>query len=314
MAGRWCSVSPLRDAVGDYLRLRRSLGYRLDRHELLLGDFVAFMERTDADTITSELAVRWASLPKDAQPYWWARRLGVVRAFARYVATIDPTTEVPPSDLLPARGQRVAPYIYSSEEIRALMDAAGMLQPEVRAQTHRTLIGLLATTGLRLGEALRLDRQDVDLDNRVLWVRGKAGKQREVPLHATTTRALGEYAHLRDRHWPAPNSPAFFPGSTGERLSKHAVHRAFPKLIGQVGLEGAGQRDRPRPHDLRHAYAVHTLLDWYRDGEDIDRKLPLLSTMLGHAKPEHTYWYLQAVPELTALVAARLDGLLGAGS
>ena len=307
-------MTPLRDAVSDYLTLRRSLGYRLDRHELLLGDFVAFMERAGADRVTSELAVRWARLPQDAKPHWWARRLGVVRGFARYLATIDPTTEVPPKDLLPARAQRLAPYIYSPEEIRALMDAATTLQPHVRGATHRTLIGLLATTGLRLGEALGLDRQDVDLDDGVLRVLGKAGKQREVPLHASTTSALGEYAHLRDRHWPAPNSPAFFVCWTGERLSKWAVHRAFPQLIRQVGLEGRGQRARPRPHDFRHSMAVHTLLDWYRDGEDVDAKLPLLSTMLGHANPEHTYWYLQAVPELTELIADRLDGLIGARS
>jgi integrase len=133
-------------------------------------------------------------------------------------------------------------------------------------------------------------------------------------LHASATRALSEYAHLRNRHWPAPNSPAFFLGTTGERLSNWAVHRAFPQLIRQVGLEGRGQRARPRPHDFRHSMAVHTLLDWYRDGQDVDAKLPLLSTLLGHAKPEHTYWYLQAVPELTELIAERLDGLLGAQS
>ena len=204
----------------------------------------------------------------------------LVRAFARHLATIDPRTEVPPKDLLPARAQRLAPYIYSPVEIQALMDAADRLRPTQRGATHRTLIGLLATTGLRLGEALGLDRQDVDLDDGVLRVHGKADKQREVPLHASTTRALG----------------------------------AFPQLIRHVGLEGRGQRARPRPHDLRHSYAVHTLLDWYRDGENVDAKLPLLCTMLGHAKPEHTYWYLQAVPELMELVAGRLDGLLGARS
>jgi integrase len=306
-------MSTLRDAVGDYLTLRRSLGYRLVRTEMLLEDFVAFMERAGAEMVTSELAVRWAR-QADAKPYWWARRLGVVRTFARYLASIDPGTEVPAKDLLPARAQRVAPYIYSAAEIRALMAAASELRPPLRGATHRTLIGLLTVTGLRLGEALGLNREDIDLDDGVLRVCGKAGKQREVPLHPTTICALGEYAHLRDRHWPQPNSPAVFLGTTGQRLSKHAVHRAFPQLIREVGLEGRGQRARPRPHDMRHAYAVNTLLDWYRDGEDVDAKLPLLSTVLGHAKPEHTYWYLQAVPELTELVASRLDGLLGAGS
>ena len=307
-------MSLLREAVADYLALRRSFGYQLYSQELLLNDFVAFLEQVGSEQLTSELAVRWAKLPQHAKPIWWARRLGVVRAFARYLATIDPRTEIPPKDLLPARAQRLAPYIYSPAEIGALMDAATALQPPVRGATHRTLIGLLAATGLRLGEALGLDRNDVDLDDGVLRVHGKDDKWREVPLHPSTTRALADYARLRDREWPAPKSSAFFVCTTGERLKGWVVHKTFPQLIRQVGLEGRGQRARPRPHDFRHAYAVATLLDWYRDGENVDPKLPQLSTMLGHAKPEHTYWYLQAVPELTDLVAARLDGLLGAGS
>ncbi len=307
-------MSPLRKAVSEYLTIRRSLGYQLYSHELLLNDFVTFLERADADRVTIELAVRWARLPHDAKPIWWAHRLGVVRGFARHLATIDPRTEVPPRDLLPARAQRLAPYIYSPAETQALMAAAGALQPGLRGATHRTLIGLLAATGLRLGEALGLDRQDVDLDDGVLRVRGKDAKWREVPLHPTTTHALTEYARMRDRHWPDPASPAFFVCTTGQRLQKWVVHKTFPQLIRQVGLEGHGHRARPRPHDFRHSYAVHTLLDWYRDGENVDAKLPLLSSMLGHAKPEHTYWYLQAVPELVDLVAARLDGLLGAQS
>jgi integrase/recombinase XerD len=305
-------MSSLQDAVNEYLALRRSLGYRLYGHELLLGDFADFAKRNGVDTVTIELAVRWARLPKDAKPLWWATRLGVVRGFARYLATIDPRTEIPPRDLLPARAQRLAPYIYSPAEILALMDAASELQPQVRGATHRTLIGLLAATGLRLGEALGLERQDVDLDDGVLRVRGKDEKHREVPLHPSTTNALAEYARLRDRQWPDPKTPAFFVCTTGERLQGWVIHKTFPQLIRQVGLEGCGQRLRPRLHDFRHSYAVATLLDWYRDGENIDSKLPQLSTMLGHAKPEHTYWYLQAVPELLDLLAARLDGLLGA--
>ena len=307
-------MSALRHAVDDYLAIRRSLGYQLYSHELLLNDFVDFAERHRVDRVTTELALRWARLPQDAKPIWWARRLGVLRGFARHLATIDPRTEIPPKDLLPARAQRLAPYIYSPADIRALMDAAGALRPAQRGATHRTVIGLLAATGLRLGEALGLDRQDVDLDDGVLRVRGKDDKQREVPLHQSTTRALADYARLRDHHWPEPKSPAFFVCTTGERLQKSVVHKTFPQLIRQVGLEGRGQRARPRPHDFRHSYAVATLLGWYRDGENVDAKLPLLCTMLGHAKPEHTYWYLQAVPELLEIVAGRLDRLLGAHS
>lgn len=307
-------MSPLREAVADYVRLRRSLGYQLYNQQLLLYEFVTFLEQADADTVTIELAVRWARQPRNAKPAWWAYRLGTVRGFARHLATIDPRTEVPPRDLLPRSSQRLAPYIYSPAETQALMAAAETLQPRLRGATHRTLIGLLAATGLRLGEAVGLERQDVDLDDGVLRVRGKDAKWREVPLHPTTTCALSEYARLRDHHWPQPRTSAFFVCTTGERLQKWVVNKTFPQLIRQVGLEGCGQRARPRPHDFRHAYAVHTLLDWYRDGENVDAKLPLLCSMLGHSKPEHTYWYLQAVPELTDLVAARLDGLLGARS
>ena len=304
-------MSPLQQALRDYLQLRRSLGYQFSKQAPLLEDFVAFLERAGATRITIELALSWARLPEHANPYWWSMRLTVVRGFARYLATIDPASEIPPKDLLPGREQRLAPYIYSPAEVAALMAAAGALQPPVRGATHRTLIGLLATTGLRLGEALGLDRGDVDLKDGVLRVSGKHGTEREVPLHQTTTRALADYARVRDRYFPRSDTAAFFVCSTGQPLRVWVVHKTFPQLIRQVGLEGRGQRLRPRPHDFRHTHAVSTLLDWHRNGEDVDAKLPLLSTYLGHVKPEHTYWYFQAVPELLELVAQRLDGLLG---
>jgi integrase/recombinase XerD len=208
---------------------------------------------------------------------------------------------------LPARRQRVAPYIYSPAEIAALMQAAGTLTPPLRAAAFRTVIGLMATTGLRLGEALWLDRADVDLTDGALHVRARQHKQREVPIHPTTTRALRDYACLRDRRWPRPQSPAFFLNTRGGRLSKPEFNHWFAKLIGRIGLEGAGERMRPRPHDLRHAMAVRTLLDWIAAGEDVDRRMPELSTFLGHADPASTYWYLEAVPELMALISRRLQ-------
>src|ERR1019366_8300587 len=180
-----------------------------------------------------------------------------------------------------------------------------------RPATFETLIGLLAAAGLRLGEALSLDRQDVDLKSGALHVHAKRGKQREVPVHATTTKALGKYARLRDRHWPEPNTPAFFVSTRAQRLTASEVHYTFPRLIRQIGLQGRGHRATPRPHDFRHAFAVRTLLDWHQADAEVDRKLPLLSTYLGHRDPADTQWYLQAVPELLALVAKRLDGVLG---
>jgi integrase len=247
-----------------------------------------------------------------AHPHRWRRRLGVVRGFARYLSTIDPATEIPPGDLLPAALPRVAPYLYSPGEIQALMAAARALSPRLRAATFETVIGLLAVTGLRPGEALGLDRADVDLSDGALHVRvAKQNKHREVPLHNTTTIALRKYSRLRDRHRPEPASPAFFVSQQGSRLSASAFKATFAKLIGQIGLEGAGERTRPRAHDIRHSFAVRTLIGWYQDGENVDAKLPLLSTFLGHVDPASTYWYLQASPELLAVVRDRLERAVG---
>jgi integrase/recombinase XerD len=303
-------MTSLRTTLEDYLRIRRQLGYQLKLDGQLLEDFVGFLEQAGASRITTELALEWAKLPAGARAHRWRQRLGIVRAFARYLATIDPLSEVPPVDLLPARPVRIPPHVYSNAETVALMSAARALSPPLRAATFETLIGLLAVSGLRLGEALRLDRQDVDLASGALHVHAKRAKQREVPVHATTTAALGKYARLRDRQWPQPNTPAFFISTRGRRLTASDVHYAFPRLIRQVGVQGRGQRVTPRPHDFRHAYAVHTLLDWHHAGVEVDRELPLLSTYLGHRDPSDTQWYLQAVPELLALVAQRLDGIL----
>ena len=192
-------MSPLRAALRDYLRIRRSLGFKLESDERLLEDFIGFLEQAGVTRITTEQALCWAKLPRNARPYQWRKRLGVVRLFARYLATIDPGTEIPSTDLLPATRQRLAPYIYSQTEIAALMSEARALRPPSRAATFETLIGLLAVTGLRLGEALSLDRKHVDLDDGALRVCGKQGKQREVPLHHSVVEALGRYSDVRDR-------------------------------------------------------------------------------------------------------------------
>ncbi len=302
-------MSSLRQALADYLRVRRRLGFELKATERYLEQFVGFLEGAGAERITSELAVMWAMLPRDAHPHQWSQRLSIVRVFARYVATLDPDSEIPSTELLRARRARVAPYIYSPAEIAALIEATGQLTPPLRAAGYRTVIGLMATTGLRLGEALGLDRQDVDLADGALHVRAGKPKQREVPLHPTTTRALRSYGRERDRRWSQPQSPAFFLNTRGARLAKPEFNHHFAQLIRRIGLDGAGERARPRPHDLRHTMAVRTLRDWIEAGEDVDRRMPELSTFLGHVQPESTYWYLQAVPELMALIAARLQRL-----
>lgn len=302
-------MTTLRAALDDYLRVRRQLGFELKKEGRQLPGFIDFLDRAGAQHITTDFAVAWARLPVDARPLTWRQRLGRVRGFARYLATIDPDSQVPPTGLLPARQQRVAPYIYSEPEIVALMAAARKLTPPLRAATFETVIGLMASTGLRTGEALGLDRHDVDLDDGVLLVRvAKQQRQREVPMHPTTTLALRTYLGLRDQLRPSADTPAFFLNLRGGRLGDTTFHEVFPKLIDEVGLHGCGQRVRPRSHDLRHAFAVRTLLNWHRAGSDVRRELPRLATFLGHAHTQHTYWYLEAVPELLEFVGRRLDG------
>jgi site-specific recombinase XerD len=304
-------MTPMREALRDYLQIRRALGFQLKAHGPRLENFIGFLEQKGETRITTELALTWARLPADAHPYTWRQRLGMVRGFARYLVTIDLESEVPSKDLLPARAPRVAPYVYSEAEITALMKAARALNPALQGATYETLIGLLAVTGVRVGEALDLDREDVDLTSGVLCVCGKRNKQREVALDDSTTHALGRYARLRDRRWPKPKTPAFFVSGHGNRVPGSAVRTYFPMLIREVGLEGRGKRARPRPHDLRHTFAVRTLMDGYRDGADINHNLALLCTYLGHVSPASTFWYLEAVPELLALVTPRLDDALG---
>jgi integrase/recombinase XerD len=299
-------MTDLRNALSDYLIVRRQLGFTLKEARQDLERFIEFMEHAGAEHITSELALQWAtSVP--AHPNRWRRRLGEARAFARYLATIDPETEVPPEDLLKASLPRVTPYLYSEAEIDALMLAARGLTPRMRAATIETLIGLMAVSGLRSGEALGLDCDAVDLQNAIVHIRSAKRGPRDVPLHQSTVRALRDYSRLRDQLLPHPATPAFFLTDQGSRMTANIYNRWFVRLIKQVGLEGAGHRRRPRPHDIRHTFAVNTLIDWHRSEEDVNVKLPLLSTYLGHTQPASTYWYLQASPALLALARDRLE-------
>jgi integrase len=291
-----------------YLAVRRAVGFKLARAELLLGDYLRHLDAIGAGHITTDNAVAWATLPHNGSPEWWGYRLSVVRAFARHLRAIDPVHEVPPARLLPARTHRAVPYLYSDADVAALMAAAHGLRSPLRAATFETLVGLLMVSGLRIGEALRLDRDDVDLDDGVLHIRQtKFGKSRDVPLHPSTVDALNAYARRRDQLSPRPRDPSFFVSTTGTRLRYDNVHLAWLDLVRRAGLASRSPRCRPRPHDARHSFAVRTLLGWYRDGIDVAAAMPLLSTYLGHTHPANTYWYLSAAPELLALVAARLD-------
>lgn len=305
-------MSDLRRVLEDYLSTREALGYQVGEPGHLLGQFLDHLETSGLDTITTEAAVAWATQPHTAISAWQARRFGLVRGFATYLNTIDPDSEIPAAGLVAGRNRRAVPYLYSDAEIAALMAAASQLGSPVRAATYRTLVGLLAVTGLRIGEVIALDRGDVDIAQGQLTVRrGKFGKSRQIPLHATTVNALDEYAMRRDQLLPCPASLAFFVSTTGTRLFYSSFHRSFSDLITRAGLQPRSASCRPRPHDLRHSFAVRTLLGWYRDDLDAAARLPLLSTWLGHVHPASTYWYLSGAPELFALVADRLEASLG---
>lgn len=304
---------PLRAALADYLQMRRSLGYRLERPEKLLNQFLDHLEATGTATLTSDAALAWACLPVGGDVNWWAHRLSVVRVFAKYVRTLDPMTEVPATDLLPWRCHRAVPYLYSPANIIALLDAAQALSTPLRRATLSTLIGLLSVTGMRVGEAIALDRGDVDLRHgRLVIQHGKFGKSRELVLHESTVDALRRYLGQRDRLLPAPSSTALLISIAGTRLRYCNVHWTFQRLVRIAGLTPRSAACRPRIHDLRHSFAVNAMLDAYAAGQDGQARLTLLSSYLGHVDPANTYWYLSASPELLAMAAHRLQGRTGA--
>lgn len=306
-------MSALSGHVADYLRLRRALGFKLERPGALLPRFAAYLDAAGAQTITVDLAIGWARLPQGVQPIDWAHRLGAVRGFARYLHTIDPATEIPPAGIFGARQQRPTPYVYSKAEVSGLLQATRALRPPLRAATHEALFGLLAVSGMRVGEAIGLTRGDVDLGDGIITIRhGKFDRDRLVPLHRSVTGALRAYAARRDRWCPAPRSQAFFLSSVGTALTYSRVRDTFVQISTATGLRTATRR--PRIHDFRHSLAVTSIIGWQRDGADVQARLPLLSTYLGHVNPAGTYWYLTAVPELMQLAAARLDHRSGTQS
>jgi integrase/recombinase XerD len=304
-------MSALSNAVADYLIIRRAVGYKLDEHERALESFVSFLELAGASTITTELALKWATNTRGTEG-WKAARLSMVRGFAAYLRTIDPTAEIPPTGLLLHRKRYAIPYLYSEEEISRLLAEAAALTPARRAMLHGTVIGLLAVTGMRISEALGLDCDDVDLDAGVLTIRNtKFGKSRQVPLHATTVDALERYQRHREELWPRPWTESFFVSARGNRPDKSNIEHVFRKLRRRAGLEGARGTPKPRLHDFRHRFAVRTVVDWHRAGIDVQPRLLWLSTYLGHVEPADTYRYLTAAPELLALAAKRLETTLG---
>jgi integrase len=305
----------LRDALPQYVTFRQALGTKLQEPARTLLDFVNFMERVRTAFITTELALQWAMKPQGVQRATWGRRLSMVRKFAAWLSTIDSRTEVPPRHLLADRQRRKPPHIFSDREIEQLMAEAARLPSSsgLRPITYKTLIGLLASTGLRPQEVLALNKADVDLENGVLAIRQtKFGKSRFVPIDESTRRALARYAKLRDRLDLRRATEAFLVSERGQRLAPSSTRKTFATLSCAIGLRPSARKGRsgrgPRLQDFRHSFVTRRLINWYRTGRDVERELPKLATYLGHVDPVHTYWYIQAVPELLQLAAERLDG------
>lgn len=308
-------MSALAERLADYLALRRAMGFQLEAQGRLLPQFVAYLDDLGAETVTIEAALAWAVNPLATQPARVRERLSMVRAFARYLQAFDATAQVPPTNLVAAQRRRPVPYLFTEAEIAALLAAAATLRSPLRAATYHAVIGLLAATGMRGCEARDLDRDDVDLDTGLLTIRQtKFNKSRQLPLHASTVAVLRDYTHVRQLLCPQPKTPAFFVSKAATRLVRNGMSTTFRELADDVGLAAHAGSGPPRLHAFRHTFAVTTLLAWYRDGENVAARMPLLSAYLGHANPASTYWYLQAAPELLAAAAARLDQPLRARS
>ena len=307
-------MNTLREAVREYLDMRRGLGFKLREAGKELIDFARFLEQHHASYITQVLALAWAQQPSNVQPAYWARRLSSVRGFARYRSATDPRTQIPPLSLLPFQPKRARPYLYSEEEISRLLGAALRMphryeRGKLRPRIYYCLFGLLSVSSLRLGEARNLELQDVDVKAAVLTIRGaKFGKNRLVPLHASTCAVLADYIARRQRHWAGRTVSSYlFVSSRGNRLDGGDIHRTFYALSRQIGLQGTSDSRGPRLHDMRHCFATRTLVQWYRSGQDPERRLPLLSTYLGHVHVADTQWYLEGSPELMREAMQRLE-------
>ena len=307
-------MTAMRRAIRDYLSLRRALGFVLRDHEVFLYKFASFLEQEGASILTAQLALRWATKPQKASPVHWAQRLGVIRGFAQYLSAIDPRTETPSTDLLPHRCRRRSPRIFTQEELVRLVHAAERLRSKkgLRRWTYSTLFGLLTVTGLRISEVRALNCEDVDFDRGLLVIRKtKFGATRLIPIHPSTQNKLRQYMDKRRQVGLRSWTEGLFASEQGRRLTAPGIRYMFLKLAKETGLWCKGDRYRPRVHDLRHTFAVRTIIGWYHAGLDVESHMPVLSTYLGHVSVANTYWYLTGTPELVCIAATRLEQGLG---
>jgi integrase len=301
MTGRFTALA------GDYIGSRRAMGYKFGCQAPVVIDLARHLDDLGVEHLTITDAVAWAT-STPAAAAWTSGRLGIARGFARFVHPHDPASEILPTRLLPAPSHRAVPYIYSDNDIARLIDAAGNLQPAHRADTYQTMVALIAVTGMRIGEIVRLDDGDVDLVDGLLTIRdSKFAKSRQVPLHPSASAALADYRQRRDERRTVPKTTAFFTSAIGTRVLRDNLSTIFPRLVREAGLRSPAGRRPPRAHDLRHTFAVRTLIEWHRRRIDVNERIPVLSAWLGHVDPANTYWYLTGVPELLAQITDRLD-------
>lgn len=311
------TASDLMQAVGDYLQMRRALGYQLLSEESLLRSLAHFaLARDHRGPLTCALAEDWARTSKRADPYTWSRRLSVVRPFARFLAGREPGTEIPALRTFGPAHRRLPPRVLTPEEVRQLIGAAVQLPPQhgLAPRTYSTLFALLACTGLRVSEAIRLQVADVDLLDGVLRIRQtKFGKSRLAPLHPSAIEALGDYAQQRDALAPVQTDQAFFKLDGGIPLTYSRTRNALRRVQRRLGWDQIPVSTRPSLRALRHTFACRRLAAWYEDAVDVSQRVHALSTYLGHGKVSDTYWYLSGLPELLAIAARRFETCISSG-
>jgi integrase len=309
------NIEKIRQGVEEYLTIRQSLGFRLDHPKRMLRNFVSFLEQEDSSYISTDLIVKWANLPKNTQLFTRAARFSIIRKFIEYWHNFDSSAEVPPKDLLIYSYRRKPPYIYTDEEVSRLLLACKKLTSKIglRKHTYQVFFGLIACTGLRRSEVIILDKEHIDFDRSIITIKNsKFNRSRMVPIHSTVLKHLIEYNQHRDQLFPILKTNAFFVSEKGLRLNRSAIRDTFLEISQIIGIRNQSDRCGPRIHDLRHRFAVKTIIKWYKSGINVDQRMPILSTYLGHIDPRYTYWYLSNIPELMNLALSRLSGVLGA--
>lgn len=302
-------MKTLKKGIEEYLKNRCNVGFKMQSARKLLLEFALFLKENGATSITVKLALDFATRNPETSRERWAVRLRAIRQFAKYWSTEDLRTEVPPKNALPYSYRRKAPYIYTDDEIKRLIECSESGQPHNRFNQHTyfVLFGLLAVTGMRIREVLNLECNEINFKDRIITItKSKFRKTRYIPIHNSTIEVLKNYSNCRNQHFPNHKIPQFFIDHNGNALKGARVGYIFRKRKIKIGMISQKDRRSQRISDFRHTFAVKTLINWYKKGvNNIDSYIPLLSTYLGHVKPSNTYWYLTAIPELLNIVAAR---------